>query len=143
MGVKHTQHTADAVDQAVHLAGCRTVVSRGWADLAVQHPDVLVVDVSHEWLFPRGAAVVHHADAGTTAAGLRRRRAGHPVPFAYDQPFVAKRLHDLGVAPRVIPGKRLTATRLATAIIAALDPTARSVGRARRARPARRLARAG
>lgn len=25
----------------------------------------------HDWLFPRCAAVVHHGDAGTTAAGLK------------------------------------------------------------------------
>jgi sterol 3beta-glucosyltransferase len=27
-------------------------------------------EAPHDWLFPRMAAVVHHGDAGTTAAGL-------------------------------------------------------------------------
>jgi sterol 3beta-glucosyltransferase len=128
MGVKQAQHLREAVEQAVRLTGCRAVVSRGWADMTVDRPDVLVVDdVPHEWLFPRVAAVVHHAGAGTTAAGLRGGVPAIPVPFAYDQPFWAQRLHDLGVAPRVIPAKRLTAKRLATAITAALDPSLRPV----------------
>ena len=39
--------------------------------------DILLVgDVPHDWLFPQMAAVVHHAGAGTTGAGLR---AGVPA----------------------------------------------------------------
>jgi UDP:flavonoid glycosyltransferase YjiC (YdhE family) len=68
------------------------------------------------------AVVVHHAGAGTTAAGLRAGIPAVPVPFAYDQPFWARRLHDLGVAPRVVPARRVTPTRLAAAIEAAVGP---------------------
>ena len=117
MGAGRTAGLADKIRRAVDLAGCRAIVSRGWAELEVDHPDVLVVgEVPHEWLFPRMAAVVHHAGAGTTAAGLRAGVPGVPVPFAYDQPFWGRRLVDLGVAPSSIPAKRLTAERLATAI---------------------------
>lgn len=123
MGVTHTQRLDDAVGEAIRLTGCRAVVSRGWAGLAVENPDVLVVDdVPHEWLFRRVAVVVHHAGAGTTAAGLRAGVPAIPVPFAYDQPFWAQRLHNLGVAPHVVPAKRLSAKRLAAAIEAAVDP---------------------
>ena len=31
---------------------------------------IVIGDVPHDWLFPRMAAVVHHAGAGTSAAGL-------------------------------------------------------------------------
>lgn len=31
---------------------------------------IVVGDLPHDWLFPRLAAVVHHAGVGTTAAGL-------------------------------------------------------------------------
>lgn len=123
MGVQQAKHLSDVVGEALLLAGCRAIVSRGWADLTIDHPDILVVDeVPHEWLFPRVAAVVHHAGAGTTAAGLRAGVPAIPVTFAYDQPFWARRLHDLGVAPNVIPAKRLTAKRLAIALKDASNP---------------------
>lgn len=123
MGVKQAQRLSDVIVQALRLTDRRAIVSRGWADLTLESSDVLSVDdVPHEWLFPRVAAVVHHAGAGTTAAGLRAGVPAVPVPFAYDQPFWAQRLHDLGVAPHVIPVKRLTPNRLATAIDAAVRP---------------------
>ncbi|MFD5659245.1 glycosyltransferase [Streptomyces hirsutus] len=50
-------------------------------------------------MFPRTAAVVHHAGAGTTAAGLRAGVPAVPVPVMADQPFWASRLYELGVAP--------------------------------------------
>jgi UDP:flavonoid glycosyltransferase YjiC (YdhE family) len=88
----------------------------------VQEPDAISVeDVPHEWLFPRMAAVVHHAGSGTTAAGLR---AGVPtvcVPVFTDQPLWASRVAALGAGPGPIPFKQLTAGRLAAAIKAAVS----------------------
>jgi UDP:flavonoid glycosyltransferase YjiC (YdhE family) len=62
------------------------------------------------------AAVVHHAGAGTTAAGLRAGVPAVPVPVLADQPFWASRLHRLGAAAAPVPLSRLTAGRLAAAI---------------------------
>lgn len=127
MGSKQAARLSRAVSEAIERTGCRAIVSRGWADLSLDLPqdgsNVLVIDeVPHEWLFPRVAAVVHHAGAGTTAAGLRAGVPAVPVPFAFDQPFWARRLHDLGVAPRIVPARRVTGKRLAAAIEAALRP---------------------
>lgn len=123
MGTKQAGRLSDAVAGAVRRSGVRAIVSRGWADLEIDSPEVLLVDdVPHEWLFPQVAAVVHHAGAGTTAAGLRAGVPAVPVPFFADQPFWARRLHDLGVAPAVISAKRLTAERLASALKAATSP---------------------
>jgi len=51
------------------------VVQAGWANLGAalqDDDDVLVIgEAPHDWLFPEMSAVVHHAGAGTTAAGLR------------------------------------------------------------------------
>ena len=48
------------------------------------------------------------------------------MPFAVDQPFWAKRMHLLGVAPAPIPRKQLTAAVLAAGISHALgDPSIR------------------
>lgn len=61
-------------------------------------------------------AVVHHGGAGTTAAGLR---AGVPTivcPFFGDQPFWGRRVAALGVGPKPIPQKQLSADALTAAI---------------------------
>jgi sterol 3beta-glucosyltransferase len=70
----------------------------------------------HEWLFARMAAVIHHGGAGTTAAGLRAGVPSIIVPHFSDQPFWGERVRALGVGPRPIPRRLLSAKRLAAAI---------------------------
>jgi sterol 3beta-glucosyltransferase len=112
----------DVVAVAVERAGVRAVVQSGWADLGPAGDDILVVgDLPHDWLFPRMAAVVHHAGAGTTGAGLRAGVPAVPVPVLVDQPFWADRLHRLGVAPRPLPLHELTADTLTDALRSCLD----------------------
>lgn len=87
----------------------------------------------HSALFPRIAAVVHHAGAGTTAAGLRAGVPAVPVPIQFDERFWAARLVALGVAPRALPLRRLTADTLGAALVGATRDTgcrerARTVG---------------
>ncbi|NMO49851.1 glycosyltransferase family 1 protein [Actinoplanes sp. TBRC 11911] len=111
-----------AVAVAVKRAGVRAVVQSGWAELGAAGDDTLLVgDVPHEWLFPRMAAVVHHAGAGTAAAGLRAGVPAVPVPVLVDQPFWAARLHALGVAPAPLPMHELTADTLTDALRSCLD----------------------
>ena len=130
---------------ALRQAGVRAVVHRGWAGLTAAGDDVLTVDeVPHEWLFPRMAAVVHHAGAGTTGAGLRAGVPAVPVPFMVDQPFWARRLERLGVTPGAIPFRRLTAARLAAALTEVTgNPGYRARGEAVAARLAREDGAAG
>ncbi|MEU8235463.1 nucleotide disphospho-sugar-binding domain-containing protein [Actinoplanes sp. NPDC048967] len=128
----------DVVAAAVGRAGVRAVVQSGWAGLGPAGDDILVVDdLPHDWLFPRAAAVVHHAGAGTTAAGLRAGVPAVPVPVLVDQPFWADRLHRLGVASRPLPPAELTADTLADALRSCLARPAhreRATGLARRIR---------
>jgi vancomycin aglycone glucosyltransferase len=85
---------------AARAVGRRIIVSRGWADLELidDAADCIAVDdVSHDVLFPRVAAVVHHGGAGTTAAAAR---AGVPqviTPMFSDQFYWATRIVELGV----------------------------------------------
>jgi UDP:flavonoid glycosyltransferase YjiC (YdhE family) len=105
------------VAEAVRRAGMRAVVQAGWSGLAAAGDHVLSIgEAPHAWLFPRMAAVAHHAGAGTTAAGLRAGVPAVAVPVLADQPFWARRLHDLGVAPVPIPMPSLDADRLAAAL---------------------------
>ncbi|HUI93127.1 MAG TPA: glycosyltransferase [Chitinivibrionales bacterium] len=107
------------VADALRLAGQRGILLSGWGGLATAAlPDngYMMESAPHDWLFPRMAAVVHHCGAGTTGAGLRAGVPAVPVPFFADQLFWARRLHELGVAPRPVPWKKLTAENLAQAI---------------------------
>jgi rhamnosyltransferase subunit B len=64
--------------------------------------DTFVVDrAPHQLLFPRAAAVVHPAGAGTLAQALRAGRPMLVVPHAHDQPDNAARVTRLGVARTV------------------------------------------
>ncbi|MEV8503209.1 glycosyltransferase [Actinoplanes sp. NPDC051475] len=133
MAPGHGERLATPVLAAVRAAGVRAVVQAGWSGLraAGDHPGVLSVGpLPHDWLFPRMAAVVHHAGAGTTAAGLRAGVPAVAVPVLADQPFWARRLHHLGVSPPPIPLSRLTADRLTAALTAATsDPRHRDRAR--------------
>jgi UDP:flavonoid glycosyltransferase YjiC (YdhE family) len=106
------------IRSAIRTAGVRAVVQAGWSGLTLPGADDIlsIGPVPHDWLFPRTAAVVHHAGAGTTAAGLRAGIPAIPVPVLADQPFWARRLHDLGAGTAPIPLSRLTADRLAAAL---------------------------
>lgn len=107
----------DIVTEALQRAGERAVVQSGWVGLNPAGEDILLVgDVPHDWLFPRLAAVVHHAGAGTTGAGIRAGVPATAVPVLVDQPFWAARLHHLGVAPPPVPMRELTAETLAGAL---------------------------
>ena len=62
---------------------------------------LFVGDVSHDVLFPRVAAVIHHGGAGTTAAAAR---AGIPqviAPMFGDQFYWASRIVALGVGTEI------------------------------------------
>lgn len=100
--------------EATRRAGVRAVVQG--AEGVLGGDAVGVESVPHEWLFPRMAAVVHHAGAGTTAAGLRAGVPSVGVPVYTDQPLWASRIATLGAGPQPLPYKKLTPERLGDAI---------------------------
>jgi vancomycin aglycone glucosyltransferase len=109
---------------AVERAGCRALVSQGWAGLGsgpLPETVLPIGEVSHTRLFRRVAAVVHHGGAGTTA---RAARAGAPqlvVPHLLDQHYFARRVHALGIAPQPVRRRHLCAETLGDALGALLD----------------------
>lgn len=119
MNSHEAKELTQLVIEAVTLAKERAVFATGWGSLAdVTLPDTIykVDSIPHDWLFPQMAAAVHHGGAGTTAATLRAGIPSLIIPHIMDQPFWGQRVFDLGVGPRPLPRKKVTAERLAKAI---------------------------
>ncbi|MER5784907.1 glycosyltransferase [Streptomyces mobaraensis] len=132
----HSDRLAATFVRALCAAGLRGIVQRGWTGLEADGDDLLTVgELPHDVLFPHLAAVVHHAGAGTTAAGLRAGVPAVPVPVQFDAHFWSGRLAALGVSPGPVPLRRLTAPALATALRRATsDPGYRTRAQALAAR---------
>jgi UDP:flavonoid glycosyltransferase YjiC (YdhE family) len=136
MANREPESMTQLVLQALKLSGQRAVLASGWGGLGgVDLPaDVFLLKaVPHDWLFPQMAAIVHHGGAGTTAAGLRAGAPSLLVPHIQDQFFWGKRVYELGVGPKPIPRKKLTAEKLAQRIIeatndGAMQERARQIG---------------
>jgi sterol 3beta-glucosyltransferase len=115
---------ARSVLSALAQTGQRGIIASGWGGLRADSlpNNVLMIDQApHDWLFPRMKAVVHHGGAGTTAAGLRAGKPTVICPFFGDQPFWGGRVYQLGVGPRPIAQRRLSADALAAAIQTAVS----------------------
>ncbi|MEU6537775.1 glycosyltransferase [Streptomyces sp. NPDC047000] len=115
--------------EAIRAQDHRVLVSRGWADLDLtdDRDDCLAIgEVSHQSLFPRVAAVVHHGGAGTTVTAAR---AGVPqvvIPLQLsDNPYWAGQVADLDVGVAV-DGPTATAASLSAAFRTALAPATRA-----------------
>lgn len=126
MSSRNPEETAEIALQALARTGQRGVLYAGWGGLKKEQlpSNVFMTgSVPHTWLFPRMAAVVHHGGVGTTAAGFAAGVPSIITPFFADQPFWGQRAYQLGVGPRPIARKRLTADNLTEAIQRALSDT--------------------
>lgn len=98
--MRASEQTSRVLIEAARALGLRSILSQGWTNLMPSDTgnDCLSIgDVSHEKLFPRLAAIVHHGGAGTTTAAARAGRAQVIVPHNYDQFYWAHRVQELGV----------------------------------------------
>lgn len=116
--------------EAVKMAGCRALVSKGWGGFGSNSdcPDniFMLENTPHDWLFPRCSAVVHHGGAGTTAIGLKTAKPTMIVPFFGDQPFWGAMVSKAKAgAHECIPYKKLNVERLAEGIKQCLTEEAR------------------
>lgn len=135
-------------DAACAAAGVRCVLLTAWttaggeaaagahaaAAEGVAATRLLVApEAPHGSLFPRVAASVQHAGAGTAAAALRAGCPVVPVFFIFDQWENAASLRRAGVAQkssRKLTSANVTPANLAAAIKDALDPALAAAARA-------------
>ncbi len=116
--------TTRLILDAALQAGCRAIVSAGWAGLGEGPlPESVhrIGPVDHARLFPRVAAVVHHGGAGTTTTAARAGAPQIVIPHGVDQYYWAARMQALGCAPPALPRHRLSCERLAGSLRAVLD----------------------
>ena len=124
MSSRNPEQTTNLVLSALNETKQRAIMLSGWNGLRKNDlpSSVFMVDsVPFSWLFPKIAAVVHPGGAGTTHYGLRAGVPSIIIPFFADQPFWGYRVAKLGLGPEPIPRKKLTAERLAKAILKAID----------------------
>ncbi len=120
--------TARVAIEAIRAQGCRALVARGWADLAVidEEADCFAVgEVNQQALFGRVAAVVHHGGAGTTTTAARAGAPQAVIPQAGDQLYWAARVAELGIGA-AHDGPAPTAETLSAALRTALTPEVRT-----------------
>jgi sterol 3beta-glucosyltransferase/vancomycin aglycone glucosyltransferase len=108
----HLTDTLAIFEEAVRLSGCRAIIQ---AEVEpTMAPDILYVRrTPHRVVFPRCAAVVHHAGAGTTHTTLAAGVPSVPVPHVSDQYGWADELHRLGAGATPVRRTKLTAKALA------------------------------
>jgi UDP:flavonoid glycosyltransferase YjiC (YdhE family) len=121
---EHIRDTLDLIEDVVQRTGCRAIV-QGLAEPGAGTQSILHVGrVPHARLYPRCAAAVHHAGAGTTQTVTRAGIPSVCVPHLADQFYWGRRLYELGVAARPLRRTGLTSRRLGRRIIEVLESDA-------------------
>lgn len=121
MAMGDAERRCRAIVDAARERGLRLLVATGLGGLAVPDDprgnDVLVrSSVDHARVLPRVAAAIHHGGIGTVHAVVRAGAVSIVVPFIADQSFWGARVHRAGLGPAPIPARRLTASRVASAL---------------------------
>jgi len=131
--MRATEDTSRRLIEAVRALGLRSIISRGWGNLEPIDADtdcLAVGEISHERLFPRVAAIVHHGGAGTTTTAARAGKPQVIVPHLYDQYYWAHRVEKLGIGVSGPQVAELTVEGLVSALRRCLEPQTVSQARA-------------
>jgi vancomycin aglycone glucosyltransferase len=124
MAMGTSKDIAGVAIEAIRAQGHRTLLSQGWADLALidDRDDCFAVgEVNQQALFGRVAAVVHHGGSGTTRTAARAGAPQVVIPQVGDQPYWAGRVAELGIGTAHI-GQTVTTESLSAALKKALAP---------------------
>jgi UDP:flavonoid glycosyltransferase YjiC (YdhE family) len=114
-GNTHFAETVAMFDEAARLTGQRAII-QSESERPSTDRVLFLRRTPHSLVFPRCAAVVHHAGAGTTHATLRAGTPSIAVPHVSDQFAWSDELQRLGVAPKPLRRTRLSADALASRI---------------------------
>jgi UDP:flavonoid glycosyltransferase YjiC (YdhE family) len=105
--------------EAVCQAGCRAIIQSNWDELG-ELPDFediyRIINAPHHLIFPRCAVVIHHGGAGTSQAATVAGCPSIVVEHSSDQPLWGSVLQRIGVAPKLLHRRSITAKKLARSI---------------------------
>ena len=108
---EHLVETVQVFAEAASRANVRAII-QGEIDRPSTDRVLFIKRAPHQVVFPRCAAVVHHAGAGTTHTTLRAGTPSVPVPHVSDQFLWSKELLRLGAAPKAIRRTKWSARAL-------------------------------
>lgn len=127
---KQKDETIQIINDALRLVGKRGILV-GMGEMKDLPRNLFAVSsIPHSWLFEHVSLVCHHGGAGTTAAGFKAGVPSIIIPFSNDQFAWAHRAYDLGVGPKPVYRRNLTAENLAEAIQFASSETVMSTAAA-------------
>ena len=117
-GSPGTQGYLPMLEEALQLANAQAVLTIPEKHHGeIKSKNIFPIEyVPHHWLYPRVRVAVHHGGAGTTSASLHAGIPTITMPLAIDQFFWGERIHKIGVGPKPIPQRTLSAEKLANAI---------------------------
>jgi sterol 3beta-glucosyltransferase len=119
---KDISQTINILEQALNQTNTQAILTipSKWHN-QIKSKNIFPVEyISHDWLYKQVKVAIHHGGAGTTSASLHAGIPTITLPLAIDQFFWGERVYKIGVGPKPIPQRRLSAEKLANAIHVAL-----------------------
>lgn len=101
---------------AAELAGIRAIIQSDWDKFQTSGgvQDIFrVQSIPHDHIFPHCSMIVHHGGSGTTQSALQAGKPSLVIAHAFDQPYWGKKMHQIGVAPKLLHRRAATAGRIA------------------------------
>ena len=117
-GSPGTQGYLPMLEEALQLANAQAVLTIPEKyHSEIKSKNIFPIEYApHDWLYPRVRVAAHHGGAGTTSASLHAGIPTITMPLAIDQFFWGERIYKMGVGPKPIPQRALSAEKLANAI---------------------------
>ncbi|MBK9208239.1 MAG: hypothetical protein IPL71_08030 [Anaerolineales bacterium] len=117
-GSPGTQGYLPMLEEALQLANAQAVLTIPEKyHSEIKSKNIFPIEYApHDWLYPRVKVAAHHGGAGTTSASLHAGIPTITMPLAIDQFFWGERIYKMGVGPKPIPQRTLSAEKLANAI---------------------------
>lgn len=125
-GTKGFSQTLTMLEQALNLTNTQAILTIPvkWHG-EINSKNILPIDYApHDWLYKYVKVAIHHGGAGTSSASLHAGIPTITMPLAIDQFFWGEQIYKIGVGPKPIPQRKLTAEKLAHAIQTALTDEA-------------------
>ena len=109
--------------EATEKSGVRAIIQSDWDTFPLPHesPNTYTVQsIPHEHVFPHCSMIVHHGGSGTTQTALLSGKPSLVVAHGLDQYFWGKKMHQIGVAGKMLLKRTITADKLAKSILTVL-----------------------